>query len=136
MTNEEEEEAKYTDKRRGFERVLGLDDAICKALARHYDADHAETSGQRAMFRRCLRHLKDVVEELQGAGLVNRPVDKQKRTIDEKVWEALGEATKQLDGIDRQALLRCLLRRELGLLKGSSQETGQIGRDYRRKLQF
>lgn len=101
-----------------IQRVITLDDEIRERISRRFDPTHPEDTGQRAIMRQALRHLPALIKDIQAAGLDARPDGKgeQRRPVDENVWNKLGEAAAQV-GLDRQILLRALLRRELGITK-------------------
>lgn len=76
----------------------------------------AQITGERPTFRVLVRlalerELAQVVGLLSDAGLVNRPGDKPRpRPIDDRDWEALGEAERQV-ALGRVELIRACLER-------------------------
>ncbi|MGD0089894.1 MAG: hypothetical protein ABSE73_08230 [Planctomycetota bacterium] len=104
---------------RQHQRILFLDDGIRAALTGQFDPTAPVQTGQRALMRQAMRHLPALLADLQQIGLGLQPdsyPDGQRRPIDKSVWAALGDAAKTT-GLDRQIILRALLRRELGLLR-------------------
>jgi hypothetical protein len=93
-------------------RRLNIDaDLITRAAARA-----AALTGEAPTFRSTValaveRELERVIRLLKEAGLQHRPGDKPRpRPIDDRDWDALGDAEQQV-AVDRVGLIRCCLER-------------------------
>ena len=102
-------------------RVLSLGEPILAEMTRQFDHD----SGQRGVYRRALRHVPALLADLRALGFGQASkVKRQRRPIDSLVWAELDRVCKEELGgdLDRQVLLRLLIRRELGIQPDSQPE--------------